>query len=156
MGVLTRAMLCGGFALLLSVSGAFAAAKKEDSKTHYPNATRSEPKSDLTSPADQKQLQAAVEAMNSGDEAKAQESAQKILDSSNSKYAKGIALQVLANQKFNAADYKGAIEYYKKLIELNSLPNDAHFDSMFNMVNAYVADEQYEAAAAELKVWREQ
>jgi hypothetical protein len=156
MGILTRAMLCGGLALLVMVNGAFAAAKKEDSKSHYPNATRSEPKSDLTSPADQKLLKAAVDAMNSGDEAKAQEDAQKILDSSKSKYAKGIALQVLANQKFNAADYKGAINDYKQLIELNSLPNDAHFDSMFNMVNAYVADEQYEAAANELKLWREQ
>jgi len=148
--------VCAGFALLLAMGGALAASKKEEGKNHYPNATRSEPKSDLTSAADQKLLKAAVDASNEGDEAKAQENAQKVLDSSKSKYAKGIALQVLANQKFNAGDYKGAIEHYKQLIELNSLPNDAHFDSMFNMVNAYVGDEQYEAAAAALKTWREQ
>jgi len=156
MGGLTRAILCSGLALLLATGNVLAAAKKEESKSHYPNATRSEPKSDLTSPSDQKALQAAVEASNQGDEAKAQESAQKVIDSSKSKYAKGIAMQVLANVKFNAGDYKGAIENYKQLIELNSLPNDAYFDSMFNMVNAYVANEQYAEAASALKTWREQ
>lgn len=156
MGGVTRAMLCSGLALLLTTGSALAASKKEDSKNHYPNATRSEPKSDLSSSSDQKALQAAVEASNQGDEAKAQESAQKVIDSSKSKYAKGIAMQVLANVKFNAGDYKGAIANYKQLIELNSLPNDAHFDSMFNMVNAYVADEQYAEAANALKTWREQ
>lgn len=156
MGKLTRAMLCSGFALLLATNYVLAAGKKDENKSHYPNTTRSEPKSDLTSAADQKVLQAAVEASNQGDEAKAQESAQKIIDSSKSKYAKGIAMQVLANLKFNAGDFKGAIATYKQLLELNSLPNDAHFDSMFNMVNAYVGDEQYAEAASALKTWREQ
>lgn len=155
MGRLTRAILCGGFALMLAMNGALAASKKDDNKSHYPNATRSEPKTDLTA-KDQKPLQQGLNALNSGDDAKAQELLQKVLTESKSKYAQGIALEGLANIKFNASDYKGAIENYKKLIELNSLPNDAHFDSMYNMVNAYVGDEQYEAASAALKTWREQ
>jgi tetratricopeptide (TPR) repeat protein len=155
MGRLTRAILCSGLVLLLAMNQALAA-KKDDAKSHYPDATRSEPKSDLSSAGDQKLLQAAVEGINTGDDAKAQENAQKIVESSKSKYAKGIALQVLANQRFNAGDYKGAIDNYKKLLELNSLPNDAHFDSMYNMINAYVGDEQYDVAASQLKVWREQ
>ncbi len=72
------------------------------------------------------------------------------------KYAKGIALQVLANIKFNEQDYKGAIEDYKKLVELDSVPNDTYFDSMYNMAAAYVADTQYQAALDELKIWRAQ
>jgi tetratricopeptide (TPR) repeat protein len=155
MGRWMRVLLCGGFALLLSVNCLAAASKKSEEK-HYPNATRTEPKSDLSSPADQKALQAAIDAVNGGDDAKAQESAQKIIDSSKSKYAQGIALQVLANTKFNAGDYKGAIESYQKLLTLNSLPNDAYFDSWYNMINAYVGDEQYEKAGEELKKWREQ
>jgi len=150
-----RTLLCGGFALLLSINCLAAAGKKSEEK-HYPNATRSEPKSDLSAPADQKALQAAIDALNGGDDAKAQESAEKIVSSSKSKYAQGIALQVLANTKFNAGDYKGAIENYQKLLTLNSLPNDAHFDSWYNMINAYVGDEQYEKAGEELKKWREQ
>ena len=126
----------------------------KDEKTHYPNASRHEPKSDLTNPSDQKALQAAIDSLNGGDEAKAQENAQKVIDSSKSKYAKGIAYQILANVKFNAQDYKGAIENYQKLIELNSVGNDPYFDSMLNMANAYLADAQYQAALDQLKTWR--
>jgi tetratricopeptide (TPR) repeat protein len=132
------------------------AAKKDEPAARYPNATRTSPKSDLTSATDQKLLEAAIEGANGGDDAKAKQSAQKAIDSSKSKYARGIAMQVLANVMFNQEDYKGAIEEYKKLLELNSVPNDAYFDSMYNMVAAYIADGQYQAALDELKIWREQ
>ena len=141
-------VLVAAFALM-SIS-----AVAKDEKTHYPNASRHEPKSDLTNPGDQKALQAAIDSLNGGDEAKAQENAQKVIDSSKSKYAKGIAYQILANVKFNAQDYKGAIENYQKLIELNSVGNDPYFDSMLNMANAYLADAQYQAALDQLKTWR--
>lgn len=156
-------MMFGRFARLLAIAmlallltGGIAVAKEKAKATDYPNATRSEPKNDLTSERDQKALQAAIDASNAGDEAKAQEEAQKILDTSKSKYAKGIALQVLANDKYNAGDYKGAIALYKQLLDLNSLPNDAHFGSMLNLIAAYMADEQYQQAGEQLKTWREQ
>ncbi|MDR3387799.1 MAG: tetratricopeptide repeat protein [Rudaea sp.] len=154
-GRLIQSFLCVGVTLLLAVNGA-AAASKQDDKSHYPNATRTEPKTDLKSPSEQKALQDGLNALNAGDDAKAQELLQKALDSSKSKYAQGIALEGLANLKFNAGDYKASIETYKKLLDLNSVPNDAYFDSMFNLVNAYMGDEQYQAAADELKVWRDQ
>ncbi|GAP64771.1 hypothetical protein MBSD_n0053 [Mizugakiibacter sediminis] len=154
-------MMLGRFARLLAatmlallLTGGIAAAK-ESKQTDYPNATRSEPKNDLRE-RDQKALQAAIDASNAGDDAKAQEAAQKILDTSSSKYAKGVALQVLANIKYNAGDYKGAIALYKQLLDLNSLPNDSYFGSMLNLVAAYMADEQYQQAGEQLKVWREQ
>ena len=136
-----------------AVTSLSAAAK--DEKTRYPNASRHEPKSDLTNSGDQKALQAAIDAVNGGDEAKAQESAQKVIDSSKSKYAKGVAYQVLANVKFNSQDYKGAIEYYQKLIDLDSVPNDAYFDAMYNIAAADVADGQYQQALDQLKTWHE-
>ncbi|MEP6940991.1 MAG: tetratricopeptide repeat protein [Rudaea sp.] len=143
------------FGLLLASGSVFA--KDKDKTEHlYPNATRVEPKTDVKKESDQKALQKAIDDLNSGDEAKAQEEMQAILTTSSSKYAQGLALQVLANVKFNAQDYKGAIENYKKVIALDALPNDGHFDSMFNLANAYVADEQYQPALDELKVWREQ
>ena len=144
------------FAGLLLLAGGASAKDKDKTEHLYPNATRTEPKNDVKKDADQKALQKAIDDLNSGDEAKAQEEMTSVLNTSSSKYAQGIALQVLANIKFNAQDYKGAIENYKKLLELNSLPNDGHFDSMFNLANAYVADEQYQAGLDELKVWREQ
>ncbi len=153
-GSLIQSLLCAGMALLIATN-VVAAASKQDDKSHYPNATRAEPKTDLK-PADQKPLQDGLNALNAGDDAKAQQLLQNVLDTSKSKYAQGIALEGLANLKFNAADYKGSIESYKKLLELNSVPNDAYFDSMFNLVNAYMGDEQYQAAADQLKTWREQ
>jgi tetratricopeptide (TPR) repeat protein len=153
-GSLIQSLFCASMALFIATNSASAASKQDDK--HYPNATRSEPKTDLKSASEQKTLQDGLNALSSGEDAKAQELLQKVLDSSKSKYAQGIALEGLANLKFNASDYKGSIETYKKLLELNSLPNDAHFDSMFNMINAYVGDEQYQAAQDELKIWREQ
>jgi tetratricopeptide (TPR) repeat protein len=151
---MTAAAQMGGGAPSSSSSGSRDSGKSKAEK-HYPNSSRTEPKNDMKD-SDQKPLQKAIDELNGGDDAKAKEDMQKILDSSKSKYVQGVALQALANIAFNAQDYKGAIDYYKKLLELNSLNNDGHFDSMFNLVNAYVADEQYQAAMDELKVWREQ
>ncbi len=150
-----RAFMCASVALFFVAASFNALAKKED-KTEYPNATRTSPKTDLTSSSEQKTLQEGIDAINSGDDTKAQTNLQKILDSSKSKYAKGLALEGLANLKFNAGDYKAAIADYKQLLDLNSLPNDPYFDSMFNLVNAYMADEQYQTALDQLKIWRDQ
>jgi tetratricopeptide (TPR) repeat protein len=151
-----RAALSVLLAFAVGAASVAAVAKDKQDETHYPNAARHSPKSDLSSQSDQKALQSAIDAVNGGDEAKAQAEAQKVIDSSRSKYAKGIALQVLANLKFNNQDYKGAIAAYKQLIDLDSVPNDTYFDSMYNMVQAYLVDGQYQAALDELKVWREQ
>lgn len=151
-----RATLSILLALAVALASVAAAAKDKKEEARYPDATRHAPKTDLSSQSDQKALQSAIDAVNGGDEAKAQAEAQKVLDSSRSKYAKGIALQVLANLKFNDQDYKGAIAAYKQLLDLNSVPNDTYFDSMYNMVQAYLVDGQYQAALDELKVWREQ
>ena len=138
--------------LLLAAGGAVA---KDKEQTRYPNATRQSPKTDIKNANDQKALQKLVDDANAGDDAKTKEEAQKLLESS-SKYAQGLALQILANVEFNAQNYAAAIDNYKKAIDLNSLPNDSHFDSMFNLVNAYVAAEQYQVALDELKVFRDQ
>lgn len=151
-----RAALSMLLALAVAVASVAAVAKDKKEETRYPDATRHAPKSDLSSQSDQKALQSAIDAVNGGDEAKAQAEAQKVIDSSRSKYAKGVALQVLANLKFNAQDYKGAIAAYKQLLELDSVPNDTYFDSMYNMVQAYIVDGQYQAALDEMKIWREQ
>lgn len=151
-----RAALSILLAFAVGAASVAAAAKDNKDETHYPNATRHSPKSDLSSQSDQKALQSAIDAVNAGDEAKAQAEAQKVIDSSRSKYAKGVALQVLANLKFNSQDYKGAIAAYKQLLDLDSVPNDTYFDSMYNMIQAYLVDGQYQAALDELKTWREQ
>ncbi|MEO8803498.1 MAG: tetratricopeptide repeat protein [Rudaea sp.] len=151
---LLQTLLCICAALMLAATASSAFAKKHDSR--YPNATRTEPKNDMRSSSDQHKLQEGLDALTAGDDAKAQELLQKVLDSSTSKYAQGVALQGLANIRFNQQDYKGAIAEYQKLLTLNSLPNDAYFDSMYNVANGYLADGNYQAALDQLKTWREQ
>jgi len=147
--------VCAAVLLFLAASGgALAATKKEE--TRYPNALRTAPKSDLTSTSEQKALQDGLDALNSGDDAKAQELLQKVIDTSKSKYARGIAYEGLGNAKYNSQDFKGAIEDFQKLIELNSVSNDAYFDSMYYIAAAYAADGQHQAALDQLKAWREQ
>jgi len=142
--------------LLLSIATAIAAPAAKKDETKYPNATRSAPKSDLSNAADQKMLQEGLDALNGGEDDKAQQQLQKVVDSSKSKYAKGVALLGLANLKFNASDFAGAIAYYKQMFELNSVSNDQYYDSMYNMAAAYVQSEQYQPALDEIKQWREQ
>ncbi len=149
-----QSVLCICVVLMLVATAPAAFAAKHESR--YPDATRSEPKSDIHSRSDQEELQNGLNALNAGDYAKAGELLQKILDSSKSKYAQGVALEGLANMKFNQQDYKGAIAYYQQLLKLNSVSNNAYFDSMYNMANGYLADGNYPAALDELKTWREQ
>jgi tetratricopeptide (TPR) repeat protein len=143
-------------ALMLVVGSAVAAPEKKKEETKYPNATRSAPKSDLSNAADQKMLQEGLDELNSGDDEKAQQQLQKVVDSSKSKYAKGVALLGLANLKFNGGDFAGAVAFYKQMFDLNSVSNDQYYDSMYNMAAAYVQAEQYQAALDEIKQWREQ
>lgn len=150
------AVLVGLSAILLLAGASTGVLAKSHQDSRYPHATRKEPRNDLRSNHEQQQLKAGLDAHNAGDDDKAKELLKKVLDTSKSKYAQGFALEVLANIDFNAQDFKGAIDYYKKLLELNSLPNDSHFDSMYNMVIAYFNSGDYKGALDELKVWREQ
>ncbi|HET8942489.1 MAG TPA: tetratricopeptide repeat protein, partial [Rudaea sp.] len=147
-------LLCLSVALLLGANAQTALAKKHE--TRYPDATRTEPKNDLRSSTDQRDLQKGLDALNAGDDAKAEELLQKVLTTSKSKYAQGVALQGLANVKFNQQDFKGAIADYQQLLKLNSVSNDAYYDSMYNIANGYLAEGDYQAALDQLKAWREQ
>lgn len=150
-----RGILRIGLLALLTLASAAALAKKE-AESRYPNATRSAPKSDLTNSSEQKALKAGLDALNAGDDEKALDALQKVLATAKSKYARGIALEGIGNVKYNAQDYKGAIEAFKQLLELNSVPNDAYFDAMYYLAAAYAVDGQCQAALDQLKTWREQ
>ncbi len=65
-----RAALSTLLATVIAVASVAAIAKDKKEEARYPDATRSAPKSDLSSQADQKALQAAIDAVNAGDDAK--------------------------------------------------------------------------------------
>jgi tetratricopeptide (TPR) repeat protein len=146
-------------ALLLGVASSPAMARKSDDakpkkEVLYPNATRAEPKLDLTSEKDQKNLNEGLDAVNAGDKAKAEQMLQPIIDSSKSKYAQALALQGMASLRYNDNDYKGAISALQRSLALGVMPNDTYFQLMYMLAQFQMADEQYQPALDTIAKWR--
>jgi hypothetical protein len=127
---------------------------KSKEPAQYPNATRTEPKLDLTSEKDQKNLSQGLDAVNEGDKAKAEQFLQPLVDSSKSKYAQALALQGLANLKYNDGDTKGAIALLQRSLALGVMPNDTYFQLQYMLAQFQIADEQYQAGLDTIQKWR--
>ena len=152
--------MLAGATLALAVASSPAIARdqhdaKDKKEAQYPNATRTEPKLDLTSEKEQKTLNEGLDAINAGDKAKATQLLQPIIDDSkSSKYAQSLALQGLANLKYNDGDLKGAIADLKRSLDIGVLPNDTYFQLEYELAQFYVAAEQYPQALDTLAKWR--
>jgi len=158
-GSFSKFALATAIALSL-VSGAASArdSKKDEPKKEvlYPNATRSEPKLDLKSEKDQKAIQEGLDAANNGEKDKALQILTPIADGSgtSSKYAQALALQGIANLKYNDGDVKGALVDLKKALDIGVMPNDTYFQLKYMYTQFLVADEQYAPALQSLQEWR--
>ena len=142
-------------ALVLASPAALAKDKKEEL---YPNATRHAPKLDLRSQRDANKLNEALAAVSSGDDAKAEALLQPLADGSESKskYVQAMALQGLANLRYQQDRVKDAIKLMKSSLDIGVMPNDTYFQLMYGLVQFYVADQQYAKAGDLLHKWREQ
>jgi predicted Zn-dependent protease len=148
---LVRAAVCA-LALLLS-AGAIAAAKKDAPVNKYPNATRAEPKVDMSA-SDQKDLNKAADLVNENKNDEAEPLVQKVLSNEKaSKYAQAFAHQLQAQINWEKDKSADAIAEYKKAVELNALPNDAHFQVLYQIAQLQVQDEKYADALATLDQW---
>lgn len=151
-------MLASAALLLVVASSPAMARDKPDAKAkpevQYPNATRAEPKLDLTSEKDQKALNDGLDAVAAGDAAKAQQLLQPIVDGSKSKYAQALALQGLASIKFNGGDHKNAIDLLQRSLALGVMPNDTYYQLMYMLAQFQLADEQYQASLNTVTKWR--
>jgi len=153
------AVLCMGTGLATVYVTPVAAAqssKSDKPEPLYPNATRKEPKLDLTSQRDQKAINEGLEAANAGDTEKAEKDLQPIIDKSKSKYAKAMALQGLAGLKYQAGDVKGAIAMLQQALDLGVMPNDTYFQLMYMLAQFQMADQDYQASLDTLTKWREE
>ncbi|MGN2247221.1 tetratricopeptide repeat protein [Frateuria sp. GZRR35] len=127
---------------------------KETKQALYPNATRKEPKLDLKSEKEQKKLNEGLEAVNAGDKDKAMQLLQPLAQDADSKYAQSLALQGIANLKYNDGDLKGAIASLKQALDIGVLPNDTFFQLEYELAQFYLADEQYQTAIDTVEKWR--
>ncbi|MDO1529418.1 tetratricopeptide repeat protein [Fulvimonas sp. R45] len=147
-----------GAALALALASTPAMARshqdKEKAASQYPNATRAEPKLDLTSEKESKALNEGLAAANSGDKAKATQLLQPIIDGSKSKYAKALALQGMASLAYNQGDLKGAINLLQQALADGVLPNDTYFQLEYELAQFYLADQQYQQSIDTVEKWR--
>jgi len=149
---LPRMIVCIVVALALSAGAAFAAAKK-DEKNEYPNATRAEPKTDI-SPGTQKDLNKALDLVNSNKDDEAQPLLQKVLDDGKaSKYARAMAFYGQAQIASNKQDDAAAIKNFRDAYALDALPNSQQFQVLYNIAILQVQSEKYEDTLATLNEW---
>src|SRR5699024_7113891 len=90
--------------------------QQDQKKSLYPNATREEPKLDLTDQDTADTLNKGLNAANAGDMAKAKQILQPLAQgtATDSKYAQALALQGMANVKYREKDLPGAIALMQK------------------------------------------
>ncbi|MGA7296133.1 MAG: hypothetical protein WBW92_01315 [Rhodanobacteraceae bacterium] len=154
-GRIASLLATAALALLVASPAVVAKDKKE---VLYPNAKREQPKLDLRSQRDATKLNEALDAANAGEDAKAEELLQPLADGSatKSKYAQAMALQGLANLRYQQGKLKEAIKLMQSSLDLGVMPNDTYFQLMYGLVQFYVADQQYETAETKLHEWRKQ
>jgi tetratricopeptide (TPR) repeat protein len=152
---LSKWLLVGVCAAALACSaGVFAKDRNEANK--YPNATRHEPKVNMSS-GDQRLLNKAADLVNEGKSAEAQPLIEKVLGNDNSStYAQAFAHQMMAQVYYDQEKGAQSIEEYKKAIAFDALPNDAQFQLIYALAQTQVQEEKYQDALATLTDWEKQ
>ena len=151
-----RALLVA-FATFALAFGAVAAEKKAATtkKNDFPNATREEPKLDISEKG-QKKIQGAYDALDEEDFAKAEKLLTEANSGKASKYEKALALQGLSQIAYERDEVAKAIELNEQAIALNSLDNSSHFNLQYQVAQMYLMDEKYaEALTAIEKYFKE-
>ncbi|NCT66634.1 MAG: tetratricopeptide repeat protein [Rhodanobacteraceae bacterium] len=136
---------------LLFGAEAFAARDKKP-ENEYPNATRQEPKPDM-SQSDQRDLNKAADLVNENKGAEAQPLIEKVIEKSRSKYAQSFAHQLLGQVYYDQDKSDQAIAEYQKALETNGLPNPGHFQVLYLVAQLQLQDEKYTEALASIDQW---
>jgi tetratricopeptide (TPR) repeat protein len=136
---------------LLLASGAFAKDKKVVNE--YPNATRAEPKIDMSA-GDQRDLNKATELVNDGKSAEAKPVLEKVIANDHaSKYAQAFAHQLMAQVYWDGDKGDDAIAEYKKAIAFDAMPNAQHFQLIYALAQTQLQQEKYQDTLATLTEW---
>ncbi|GFZ88923.1 tetratricopeptide repeat protein [Dyella caseinilytica] len=153
-------MLAGAaFALMLASTPALASDNSSSSDQQkaaplYPNATRKEPKLDLTDAKEQKALNEGIDAVQNNDKDKATQILQPLVDSSKSKYVQAMALQALARIDATSNNLPAGIDKLNKALANGVLPNDAYFQIEYELATFYLLNQQYQPAIDTVEKWR--
>lgn len=159
--------LLAGVTLALAVPGTAAVAsapmtqQKQDKTAEnkaslYPNATREEPKLDLTSREDAEAINKASEEIANGDYSRATALLLPYAqgEASDSRYAQVIALQGLSNIDYAQDKREDAIAKIEKALLIGVMPNDTYFGLMYNLAQLYASTGEKQKALDTLHKWR--
>lgn len=150
---LMRSLACVAMALILGAGSVFAADKKAAEKNEYPNATRKEPKLEMSS-GTQKDLNKALDLLNDNKAEEAQPLVQKVLDDPKaSKYAHALALQAEGQIAYDKQDYDNAIKNFREAYAADALPNNSHFTLLYQIAQLQLQEEKYQDSLATIDEW---
>lgn len=124
--------------------------RSEKAEPAYPNATREDP-----DPKQSRRLQPKLKKMyelsQEDDPVATERAALEVLNSSMATpYEKSLASQIIAVSFIDRDDYTSALQYFEKALQENGLPNDSHFQVMYQIAQLHMSEEQYDQALAYL------
>jgi len=150
MRISKRSILVATFGLLLAAANVWAA---KEEKNEYPNATRKDPKLEMSS-GNQKDLNKALDLVNNNQIDEAMPMLQKVLDDPKaSKYARALALEGEAQGASGKQDDVTAIAKFKEAYALDALPNSQQFQVMYNIAIMQIQSEKYEDSLNTINEW---
>lgn len=121
--------------------------------SQYPNATRSEPKVNL-SEAGQKNINRAYELIGEEKYPQAETLLKAVVDGKRSTpYERALALQGLSSAAWEQDRSAEALDFGQRAIASNALPNDAYFSGLYQLAQMNVSDEKYDAALKLVDQW---
>ncbi|MEE8496156.1 MAG: tetratricopeptide repeat protein [Xanthomonadales bacterium] len=68
-------------------------------------------------------------------------------------YLRSILNQALAQVEWSRENYNPALKYFEKAVELDALPDQAHFALMYQIAQLYFMQERYREALDKLALW---
>ncbi len=151
---LARIALCA--AVLLFSSSAAMAKKSTKPENEYPNATRSEPKAEMSS-REQRDLSKAADLVNDGKNDEALPLIQKALENEKiGPYANAFAQQLLGRVYWDQEKEEDALAATAKAVDLDALPNNAHFALMYQLAQMQLQTEKYAEALKTLERFKKE
>lgn len=140
----------------LCVSAAASVFAKDNDKkveNQYPNATRVEPKLEMSA-GDQRDLNKAADLINGNKSADAQPIVEKVLSNAKaSNYAQSFAHQLLGQIYYDQDKSAQAIVEYRKALDIGGLANAQHFQILYSIAQLQLQDEKYQDALTTLDEW---
>ena len=101
-----------------------------------------------------KQLNSIYEAVGEERYDEAYESLRKLLNrAGRDRYLQAIINQGLAQVEWSRGRYEPALNYFEKAVELDALPDEAHFALMYQIAQLYFMQDRYDEALERLDLW---